>query len=634
MIPVTLDFETFFSKEYSLTKLDFVQYIKDARFEAISVAIKIGDGRTMVYWGEDVIREKLQEIDWATHAAVAHNGNEFDFPVLVWKFDCHPALFIDTVCLARPAHQAAYGGVSLAELSETYDLPTKQTHVLHSVMGKRYLDWSLEEMRDFGQYNRTDTDNCHSLFKILARSAGKNELLLSDMTARMICYPAFEADRPMLQAAMRQVELDKDALLHSVMDALGVLTVDDALKALRSNLKFADVLREYGVEPPMKTSPTTGQQTHAFAKTDPGMVELTEHEDPRIQLLAQARLGSKSTLLETRLARMNAVADAMDGRIPVPLAFHAATTGRWGGRVWNPQNLPRISRDKSGNIIPKPTNALRMSLRAPKGCKVIVADLSGIELRVNHYLWGVHSTAALYAADPKADLYVSFGARMKNKSESDVTKDERQLAKVAQLGLGFGAGAPTFVRVAKNMGGIVLTEQQAQETVAAWRAEYSAIVNGWKKCTTAVSAMRTGATFCPDPRGLVTTSRGALLLPSGRTLHYPMMRNVYSEEYSRNDTWYGWGKYSSRLTGPLLDENIVQAIARDVIGEQALQFKQRTGYIPALMVHDELVYVVPESEAESLLGLLQTIMRTPPSWLPGIVLWSEGDIADSYGEAK
>jgi hypothetical protein len=84
----------------------------------------------------------------------------------------------------------------------------------------------------------------------------------------------------------------------------------------------------------------------------------------------------------------------------------------------------------------------------------------------------------------------------------------------------------------------------------------------------------------------------------------------------------------------LMDENVVQAIARDVIAEQALSIRQATGYSPALTVHDELVYVVPEAKATAHLQQVNHIMRSPPSWLPGIVLWSEGDIAESYGAAK
>lgn len=87
-------------------------------------------------------------------------------------------------------------------------------------------------------------------------------------------------------------------------------------------------------------------------------------------------------------------------------------------------------------------------------------------------------------------------------------------------------------------------------------------------------------------------------------------------------------------SGPVVVHNCVQALARDVIAGNALDFFKLTKLRPALMVHDELVYVVPESDAEAALSELQKIMRTPPNWWPELVTWSEGDVADTYGAAK
>lgn len=79
---------------------------------------------------------------------------------------------------------------------------------------------------------------------------------------------------------------------------------------------------------------------------------------------------------------------------------------------------------------------------------------------------------------------------------------------------------------------------------------------------------------------------------------------------------------------------MVQALARDVIAGNCYDFYKATGLEPAMMVHDELVYIVKEDEAHDRLEQLQTIMRTPPTWWPELVTWSEGDVADSYGAAK
>jgi DNA polymerase len=278
-----------------------------------------------------------------------------------------------------------------------------------------------------------------------------------------------------------------------------------------------------------------------------------------------------------------------------------------------------------------------MSLRAPKGHKVVVSDLSGIELRVNHYLWDVRRTRELYAADPQADLYRTFAASMYLILESEVDKNQRQLAKVAQLGLGFGAGAVTFKRVAKLMGNIKLTENEATNVMNSWRNTYVEIVNGWKSCNEMVKAMLNGSTYSPDPRGLVNALGNEVFLPSGRRLVYPNMRSETATDQTgtyRLQIIYGDGRHTSKLYGGLMDENLVQAIARDVVAGAALAVRATTGFVPVLSCHDELVYVVPEADAASFLAELNTAMRTPPPWLPGIVLWSEGDVADTYGNAK
>lgn len=641
---VTIDFETYYDTGYSLSNMSFMEYIRDPRFEVLSCSIKLNDEAAVTHVG-GAVGPALKAINWATSAAVAHNGNEFDFPLLVWVYDCHPKLFIDTLCLSRPKHQSEVGG-SLKTLSEAYGLPQKQVATLENMRGKRLADLDLRQMAALASYNDGDTNNCYSLSQIFsapdldddldlrdvvkANNWYKKELRLSDMTARMICYPKFVCDDKLLIDTAEKAEAEKIELLTKVAFDLNLLDHHEVLIELGSSAKFAKILRGYGVEPPMKISKTTGKETYAFAKTDEEFLALREHPDPVVANLVEARLGAKSTLLETRIQKMLACSQAMDGAMPIPLAYHAATTGRWGGRVWNPQNLPRINPKQ-----PKLTDALRKALKAPPGHKVVVSDLSGIELRVNHYLWGVESSAELYAKDPQADLYIDFASFMYNVPPEDVTKDQRQLAKVAQLGLGFGAGAPTFQRVAKIMGGIALDSQAAAEVVVAWRQKYNDIVHGWFRCQQAVSAMHAGSVFYPDQRRLVRTGRNKVYLPSGRVLHYPDLRVDTDAPKARGLQYvYGTGRKTSKIYSGLMDENFVQAIARDVIAEQALKIWMATGYHPAHTVHDELIYIVPEAKAEQHLATINHIMRTPPAWLPGIVLWSEGDIADNYGDAK
>ena len=141
---------------------------------------------------------------------------------------------------------------------------------------------------------------------------------------------------------------------------------------LTSNPQFAELLREYGIEPPTKISPTTGKETYAFAKSDEDFKKLQEHENPEIQAIVAARLGVRSTIEETRTQRFINIGNR--GTLPIPLRYYAAHTGRWGGSdKINMQNLPRGSQ-------------LKKAMCAPDGYKFVDCDLSQIEARTLAWL--------------------------------------------------------------------------------------------------------------------------------------------------------------------------------------------------------------------------------------------------------
>ena len=347
---------------------------------------------------------------------------------------------------------------------------------------------------------------------------------------------------------------------------------------------------------------------------------------------AAARLDAKSTILQTRIqAFMDAANAHPDKKVPIPLKYYGAdTTGRWSGWGYNPQNLPRVN-----PYDPKPSDALRSSLVAPAGKKIVVADLSGIELRVNHFLWQVPSSMKMYQADPeKADLYRDFASKLYDIPPDQVSKQQRQVGKVAHLGLGFGAGHVTFQKVAKLMGGVDITEDESRDIVDRWRYEYNEICMGWKTCHKALPTILRGAEGASvDPWGFVTPVEGGLRTPKGM-IRYPDLRIQYDDERNQQEFWYGSGRNCARIYAGKIDENIVQHLARCVIADNALTVQRELGLNPALMVHDELVYVVDEDAAPGILNDVQSIMRTPPEWWPELVTWSEGSIGNNYGEAK
>jgi DNA polymerase bacteriophage-type len=647
---ITLDYETFWDTDHTLSKMSPTEYVMHEDTEIQSVSIKIDDGSTYVLFGEDEIRNHFRTIDWANSMVIGHNMSGFDSMILAWRFGVNPKMYGCTAAMARSEYsKTSYSvggksltGVSLKKLAAELGIGFKLDLEATNTKGKRLEDFSPEEIELMRKYNKVDTDLCHGIFKKLYRHMPKQELLLIDMTTRMLVEPKFVLDTAMVEVALSMERDNKRKSLHELAKKLGISQyAADALESgepieeivrtqLASAKKFGDLLETLGVPVPMKPSPTNpDKQTPALAKTDDAFVALTTHQDPLVAAAAQARLEVKSTILETRLQAFLRAAAACGGKLPVPLKYAGAdTTGRWSGEQYNMQNLPRIGSK------PKPSDALRNSLKAPKGHMVVVADLSGIELRVNHFLWKVPSSMALFQADPeKADLYKEFASTLYDVDKAAVTKDQRQVGKVAHLGLGFGAGAGAFQKVAKLKAGIDLPDGECAEIVGKWREEYWQIVEGWQAFQGSLPQILQGTETSIDPWGMCITGKNYVALPSGRKIHYPHLVKERDEK-GKQEWWYGSGRTRARIYAGKGVENLVQALARDVIAEHAVKFFKSSGFRPSLMVHDELVYVVPEAEAQSCLDELQNIMRSGVSWWPELVTWSEGDIAKSYGSAK
>lgn len=625
---IFLDFESYWSSTWDIKKAGGpIRYVMNKKTEIQSCAVKIGKGETVVYFGDE-IKEAFDDIDWSDAMAIGHNMSGFDSMILAWRYGVNPKAWGCTMAMARPVY-AKTVGVSLRKVAEALDVGVKLSLEATNTKGKYLADFSPEEIEGMREYNKVDTDLCALIFEKLYPLIGNKELKTIDATIRMLTEPKFVVDKELLTDTLVAVDIEKMEVLNNIADNFEIFgedRTDQVKKLLASAPKFSKILTDLGIPVPMKVSPRTGKECPALAKTDQGMLDLLDHEDEQVQALASARMDVKSTILQTRMQSF--LNNSIGGRLPMPLHYAGAdTTGRWSGFLFNPQNLPRINPSK-----PKHSDALRKSLGVPKGKIVIVADQSGIELRVNHYLWKVESSMDLYAQDALADLYKAFAAEMYNIPMEEVDKSKRQLAKIAQLGLGYGAGAKTFERIAKMMGGIELTPEEAKEVVDKWRKAYKNIVQGWKKFDVCIPYMESGDYQPIDPWGFCTTEKHSVRLPSGRLIRYPHLRQIDSE--GRKQYYYGEGRHKSSLYAGKGVENLVQAISRDIINDNMLEFKKVTGINPSLLVHDEIVCVVDEKNADDILATLQGIMRTSPSWWPDLVLWSEGDKAYTYGDAK
>jgi DNA polymerase I-like protein with 3'-5' exonuclease and polymerase domains len=427
---VTLDFETFYDRDYSLSKMTTEAYVRDPQFEAIGVSVKLNNQPTEWASGtHNQIEKYLKTFPWEDAMLLCHN-TMFDGSILSWRFDIRPRVYTDTLCIARALH-GTEARASLAALSERYNIGVKGTEVLNT-LGKRRGDFAPEELSRYGDYCINDVELTHKLFAIMARKFPKQELRLIDATLRMFTEPTLDLDMGLLESHLEDVKERKDKLL---IDA----GITDK-KELMSNLKFAELLTSLGVVPPMKISLATEKETFAFAKNDEEFKELLEHEDDRVQALVAARLGSKSTLEETRTQRFIDISKR--GLLPVPVRYYAAHTGRWGGDdKINLQNLP--SRGPNGK-------KLKRSIIAPEGHSLIDCDSSQIEARVLAWLAGQNDLVSQFAAGE--DVYKYMASSIYNVPADGVTKEQRFVGKTTILGAGYGMGAVKFQLQLQGMG--------------------------------------------------------------------------------------------------------------------------------------------------------------------------------------
>jgi DNA polymerase I-like protein with 3'-5' exonuclease and polymerase domains len=400
---VTIDFETYYDRDYSLSKLTTEAYVRDPRFEIIGVGIKVNDYPTDWYSGDSPGRF-LQSLDYRKRAILCHN-TAFDGAILSWHFGIRPRLWLDTLSMARPLHNLQVGG-SLAALVEHYRLGKKGDEVV-AALGKRRADFTPEELARYGSYCVNDVDLTKQLFNILKVGFPAAELLAIDQTLRMYTEPKIELDVPLLQKHLVSVRERKAELMAEVQ-----VTTEDIM----SNPKFATVLQRLGVEPPTKTSARTGKEAWAFSKTDKGFTDLLEHPDDRVQALAAARLGVKSTIEETRTEALIGVAQR--GRLPVMLNYYGAHTGRFsGGDKLNLQNLPA----RGGS------NAIRRALKAPAGHVLVASDSSQIEARMVAYIAGQDDLVQAFRE--KRDVYSEFATEVYGRPITKTDKVERFVGK-------------------------------------------------------------------------------------------------------------------------------------------------------------------------------------------------------------
>lgn len=605
---LTLDFETYFADDYTLSKLTTEAYIRDDRFEALGVGVRFADGSSEWVRGPE-IEGLFLSIDWKNTAVLAHHAH-FDGLILSHHYGIKPALWLDTLSMAR-LMLGNHLSVALGSLAAHYGLAAKTLDYSSATgfKGKRACNLTAADWTMLGDGCLHDCELTLEIFQRLAKAFPKEEYRIIDYTVRMFTEPKLVGDQALFEQ-VRDTEFMRKA---EALLALGVSKAD-----LQSSAKFCALLEREGVEIEYKEG--SNGPLAAIAKTDDFMKGLAE-DDGRVGLLAQARLEGKSTIDETRGGRLAGMAGR--GALPVYLGYCAAHTTRWGGgdKV-NFQNFKR-----GGD--------LRRGLCAPRGYLLAVADKSQIECRLLNYAAGQHDVIETFRNH--ADPYVGGASAFYGRTITKADKLERGLGKVLELACGYGMGAARFQATCKQgpMGAppILLDELDAKRAITVYRDSHAQVVELWREADGWLDMLGSDEACRVDlPEVSCRIEGHSVILPNGAPMHYPL---EWRSDESGRGAWHrktrrGW----SKIWGGHLVENVIQALSRVDISQTMLRIEKVLGREigrPIGTTHDEIWYLLPESEAHVIFDeVILTEMRRSPDWMPDVPLDAEGFVGDRY----
>jgi DNA polymerase len=618
---ITLDFETFYEQGFSLSNLTTEEYIRHEKFQVIGVGVKIDDRETEWITGtHNHIKTKLMEINWDEAILLCHN-TQFDGAILSFIFNIVPAIYLDTLGMARAKHGVDVGG-SLAALVERYQLGKKGTEVVDA-KGKRVEDFELQDLKQYGEYCKNDVELTYKLYNVLAQDFPSNELKLIDITLRMYTQPTLQLDDALLFDRLEEVKEEKETLLSTLKEKLKCETSEEVRKKLASNKQFAELLVEFGVEPPTKISKTTGKVTFALAKNDEGFIALTEDDDPFIQQLCAVRLGTKSTIEESRIERFLGIGSRNKTYLPIPLKYYGAHTGRWAGSdKVNFQNLP--SRDKK-------KKALKNAVIAPLDHNVINSDSSQIEARVLVWVAGQEDVVEWYREG--RDVYSEFASKVYGKTITKADATERFVGKTCTLGLGYGTGWSKLQHTLKTSPpGANLPDHECQRLVRIYRQVNDRVIKLWEECDRALKDLvawpeNKQPYYLGTKKCLLVTPKG-IQLPNGLYITYPQLE--HKREEGKDKFVYKSRKGYVSIWGGSVVENVIQALARIIVGEQMIKIKEH--YKPVLTVHDAIVCIAKKDDTDNAMKIITDIMSTPPSWGQDLPIACEAKYGESYGD--
>lgn len=632
-----LDFETFWDKDYTLKKLSTVEYIYDKRFEITGLGIEILNETGPIFFLPDKVKDFINQIEWNKITVVGQNLR-FDCSILSKHFGIVPRYTVDVRDLdriwdARSKHSLAY-------MAKKWKAP-KPKGIIEQFKGFHWTGMDEKKRQELEEYTKTDVGIESFLFQKLLPLVPNPEieLPLATQTLHLFLNPQIEIDADLGQELKQQMQLEMLKPLETLRD----VGLDYGHEDISGNISFLKILNQELPENervPMKAG--KNGMIPALAREDAGMCYLLQHEKENVRQLATARLAVKSWPLHIkRVDSLMSQAAYSNGKIGAPLSYYAGHLGRWGGtEKINLQNLG--GRGRGGHDIHPLIGQIRQMLKAPIGFVFGIADFAQIEVRI--LAWLAEQDDLVQGFAEGKDVYSEFGKNafdwQVRKPKSDDPKPlyqelmiKRGFCKDTILGAGYGMGALKFYdrcRANKDLRPALDSGEYDFEfidkLIKTYRSRYAKIPEFWRQVEKAwkfITKYPKEEIYFPHSGKLHFWHEDKATfigLPSGRFIRYP-----YASVNNKGNLLYRWGK----LWGGSITENIVQAVARDILAEALLRL-QDAGYNILFHSHDEAICLFENSIADLWLKGMLNIMSKRPKWAKGLPLAVEGKLIERY----
>lgn len=624
------DYESYFADDFTLQRgkgqKTTEEYVRSPLFEAHCLGWK------SLITGQKGCVAKRDIADYFNslrkkRVAVVHHHAQFDGLISAHHYGFVPEFYMDTLVMARIV-LGQRARVGLGKLCERYGLAPKSVPY-NKFRGKRWDEMPQWLKREIMDGCVEDCEATGSIFTILRPHIPELEFAGIDMTTRLYTEPRLIGD----VAELRRIHVEEVKRKAELLQELGLTKKD-----IGSNTKFIEILAHFGIEPEYKQG--KNGLIPAFAKTDDFMQDMLVCGDEVLEVLAETRLATKSSLNETRALRMAEMSERGGGACDedpggtMPVYHHHGKTQTLrptGGDKMNWVNLPR-------------RGPLRGALKAPQGHKLVVVDLSAIELRVFLYEAGQLDILARIAEG--ADVYSEEASTYHGREITKDDPEERGTFKAVILSGQYGAGAKRIQTTMKSGSygpRLFISDKEAEKMKVQYRTRFDKARPFWKKCEHALEFMATAQ------EGETYQFSNHCRLEAGRIVHEPtgcymnyehlfyQPHAVLSEDgkkviceqgynLEKGENWY------ERIWGSKFTADCIQWISRIIFTEKCLLLRERYGLVPCMTVYDEWVGIVDADEAEDALCKVEKVFRDSPAWAADLPLDCEGKIMERYGK--